>query len=64
MEYTVNIIWDDDAGVWMATSGDVMGLTLESGSIDLLIERVRHAVPELLDLNSQPIGGEGTLRFI
>lgn len=54
MEYRVNAIWDDDARVWIASSDDIPGLTLESGSLDALIERVRSAVPELLRLN----GGE------
>ena len=51
MEYTVNLTWDGDAAVWMATSEDIKGLVLESGSADALIERVRFAVPELLELN-------------
>lgn len=45
--------WDDDAMVWIATSKDVPGLVLESGSLDGLMERVRYAVPELLELNNQ-----------
>lgn len=52
MEYTVNLIWDSEASVWVATSQDIPGLVLESGSFDALIERVRFAVPELLELNS------------
>ena len=47
MEYTINLIWDDEAQVWIATSDDIPGLVLESGSF----ERVRFAVPELLELN-------------
>lgn len=54
MEYTVTILWDDEAGVWIATSKDVPGLVLESGSFDALVERVRAAVPELLELNRKP----------
>ena len=50
-EYTVNLIWDPEALVWVATSDDIPGLTLESGSLDALIERVRFAAPELLELN-------------
>lgn len=50
---TINFIWDDEASVWIATSDDVPGLVLESGSFDGLLERVRYAVPELLELNSQ-----------
>lgn len=53
MEYTVNLLWDNEASVWVATSDDVIGLALESGSMDALIERVRLAVPELLELNHQ-----------
>jgi hypothetical protein len=51
-EYLVNLIWDEEANVWIATSEDIAGLVLESGSLDALIERVRFAVPELLELNS------------
>lgn len=51
-EYTVMLTWDDEAGVWIATSDDVPGLILESGSADALMERVRHAVPELLEFNN------------
>jgi hypothetical protein len=50
-EYTIDVIWDDEASVWVATSKDIAGLVLESGSIDALIERVRFAAPELLALN-------------
>lgn len=52
MEYTVKLIWDNDAGVWIAESDDVPGLVLESGSFDALVERVRFAIPELLELNA------------
>ena len=52
MEYAVQFNWDPEAAVWIATSEDVPGLVLESGSIDALIERVRYAVPELLGLNN------------
>lgn len=51
MEYVVNFTWDDEAAVWVATSEDIPGLVLESGSFDALVERVRMAAPELLALN-------------
>lgn len=51
MEYIINLNWDNEAGVWVATSDDIPGLVLESGSFDALLERVRFAVPELLELN-------------
>ena len=52
MKYIVNIIWDSDAAVYIATSDNIPGLVLESGSYDALIEKVRFAVPELLKLNN------------
>lgn len=51
MEYTVTFTWDNEADVWIAASKDIPGLVLESGSFDALIERVRFAVPELLEIN-------------
>ena len=51
MEYTVQLNWDDDACVWTATSDDIPGLVLESGSLDALIERVRYAAAELIELD-------------
>ena len=51
MEYVVQFTWDDEADVWIAQSDDIPGLVLEGGSLDALIERVRFAAPELLDLN-------------
>ena len=49
--YVIDLLWDNEASVWVATSEDVPGLVLESGSLDVLMERVKHAVPELLELN-------------
>ncbi len=37
-EYAIKLSWDSDAYVWIATSEDVPGLVLESGSYDALIE--------------------------
>jgi hypothetical protein len=50
-ECVIKFTWDAEASVWIATSNDVPGLVLESGSFDALVERVRYAVPELLELN-------------
>lgn len=52
MEYRIDLTWDEEAGVWVATSEDIDGLVLESGSFDALLERVRFAVPELIELNN------------
>ena len=63
MEYTVDFIWDDDAKVWIATSKEIPGLVLESGSFDALIERVRFAAPELIELNGSAVKKPYSLRF-
>lgn len=52
MEYIVKVFWDSESEVYLATSEVIPGLVLESGSYDALIERVKHAVPELLKLNN------------
>ena len=51
MSYRIKLVWDEEAAVWIATSQDVPGLVMESGSFDALLERVRIAVPELVELN-------------
>jgi len=50
-EYTIDLFWDDEASVWIAESQDLPGLILESESFDTLVERVKKAVPDLLELN-------------
>ena len=53
MSVLVRILWDAEAAVWVAESDDVPGLALECGSFDALIERLRYAIPELMELNGQ-----------
>ena len=55
MSYRVNMLWDTEANVWVATSEDVPGLVLESGSFDALLERIKYAIPELVALNGQKV---------
>jgi hypothetical protein len=45
----VKMVWDDD--IWYTKTDEELGLVLESNSFDTLIERVRAAVPEMLELN-------------
>ena len=46
---TIKMIWNN--GIWYTKpSEDIgFGLTLESGSFDALVERVKIAVPEMLE---------------
>ena len=63
MVYTVHLVWDPDAGVWIATSEDIPGLVLESESYDSLLERTLQAAPELLSLN-RPDANPVSLTFL
>ncbi|MBQ4629635.1 MAG: DUF1902 domain-containing protein [Clostridia bacterium] len=63
MEYIINLTWDGEAGVWIAESDDIPGLVLESGSYDALVERVRFAIPELIELN-KPVAVAPTITFL
>lgn len=51
MEITVKK--DMTANVWVAICDDI-GLVLESGSYDALMERIKVVVPELIQLNNIP----------
>ena len=47
----VRVEWDEDARVWVATSDDVPGLATEDVTIELLVEKLKVMIPELLELN-------------
>jgi len=49
IEITVMFSWDEEASVWIAESQDLPGLILESGSFDALVERVKYAIPDLIE---------------
>lgn len=55
MDYIITLLWDTEASVWVATSEDIKGLVLESGSLDVLIQKIRVAIPDLVKLNCQPL---------
>ena len=58
MKCIVLLTWDD--GIWFSTtktdSGESVGVTLESGSFDALVERVKPAILEQLESNFNYIG--------
>ena len=61
--YLVTAQWDAEAGVWVATSEDIVGLVTESKSLDTLYARVLEVAPELLDANGFAIEAHGTIDF-
>jgi len=50
-QLTVNALWDEEAGVWVATSDDVRGLATEAETVDDLVVKLKIMIPELLDAN-------------
>jgi hypothetical protein len=51
-EYAILLTYDDEARVWIAENDDIP-VVLESGSLDALMERIRVAVPEILEMNGK-----------
>ncbi|SCX93017.1 protein of unknown function [Nitrosospira sp. Nl5] len=49
----VNAMWDEEAGVWVATSEDVPGLVAEMRTMEGLVEELKGMIPELLNLNDR-----------
>ena len=64
-KYKIDFIWDDEAGVWIATSedDDISGLVLEHESFEGLVHEVRLAIPLLLDINNR-VFNNLTLDFV
>ena len=50
--------WDNEAAVWVATSDDVPGLVTEADTLEALSAKLNVMVPELLDANGYPDGGD------
>ena len=50
MSYEIDINWDEEATVWYAIC-DEIPLAIESGSFDVLIERIKIVAREILELN-------------
>ncbi|BAY91908.1 toxin-antitoxin system, antitoxin component, HicB family [Tolypothrix sp. PCC 7601] len=49
--FKVEAFWDSDAQVWVATSDDVPGLVTEASTIEVLTQKLREIIPELIILN-------------
>ena len=63
--FAVHALWDGEAGVWVADSDDVPGLTTEAETLEDLLAKLRTMVPELLELNGVLTGaalGEISIR--
>lgn len=59
---SVHAMWDAEAGVWVANSKDVKGLVTEATSREILVEKLKVMIPELMALNHQELPA-GPLEF-
>lgn len=53
----VRAAWDEDARVWVASSSDIAGLSVEAETFEALQTKVIGAVSDLIELNGL---GEGS----
>jgi len=61
MEFTVKFTWYDDEKIWLATSSsDDFAMTLDHGSFDALLERVKIA---MYDIAENDLGYKGEIRI-
>ncbi len=51
LKYEVSAFWDKEAQVWVAESESVLGLATEAETLEVLTQKLRTLVPELLQLN-------------
>lgn len=54
IQIKVDVLFDEEAGVYYATSDDI-GLAVESASLDGLLVEINHAIPLLLSLMRAPV---------
>jgi len=48
----VKAVWDDEAGVFVATSSDVPGLVTEAATPEKLLAKLKEMIPDLLEMNT------------
>lgn len=55
--------WDEEAGVWVATSADIDGLAVEAETVEALYEKVSGALADLLELGGGDFDREHDVPF-
>ena len=55
-EYMIDLSFDDEAQKWYAQNNEIP-IVLEDNSLDKLINRIKLAVPEMLEINNLPKTG-------
>jgi hypothetical protein len=57
----VEALWDEEAGVWVATSDDIRGLVTEAETLEALRSKLLEIVPELIRENGVTAGSDPSL---
>jgi hypothetical protein len=62
MRIVVEAFWDDEAGVWVATAVEDIGLATEAGTVEELERKLAAMVPDLLGTDAGPFDIELVMR--
>lgn len=60
----VHADWDAEAGVWVATSNDVLGLATEAETVEALVAKLETMIPELLAANGTIVDSNITFELL
>ncbi len=52
--------WDEEAGVWVASSEDILGLVSEADKLEALRDKLADLVPELIEENGLAEGADAS----
>jgi clan AA aspartic protease len=58
----IHATWDNDAQAWVATSEDLPELAVKADTLEILAEKLRTLIPELLEANGQAVTEPVTFR--
>lgn len=59
----INVVFDEEANVYVATSNDLKGLVVEAETLDELKQEVALLIPEMISLNMPNLKGVKTPTF-
>ena len=64
VDFAIDVLWDEEAKVFVGTSKDIPGLTLEADRLGELLDAAFDTVPSLIEQNlSLPEGAEVLVTF-
>ena len=51
--YKIEAFWDQESQVWVAESSDILSFVTKADYLDLLTNKLKQMIPELLTANHQ-----------